>query len=173
MDFLNTEDHQRETIRLALAGDHEAGIDALRMCRAGLYAGKLSASMAHYLASRLDDVLEGIKPDRILTSDDFRQALLYALRINKPPGKPANPLPEWQLPLGALAALMVRRGYKPKQINVAMSDARQKLQAKDLDDRECRRIRKTHEQMHSLSVDELTRIAGPYGEILKEYLPCK
>jgi hypothetical protein len=156
-----------------LEGDHEAGREALTLCRTQLAARSLSPTLADYLAARLHDVLEGIKPDRILTSDDFRQSLLNALRINKDPGKPLNPFPEWEQPLGAVAALLLQRGYKPTQINVAMSDARQKNQSKDLDAKEALRIRKTYAPMQNLGADDLMRLAGIYGEILKEYPPCK
>ncbi len=88
IDFLSTEEYEQETIRRALEGDYEAGREALLLCRDLLTARSLSPLLADYLAARLHDVLEGIKPERILTSDDFRQALLNALRINKGPGKP-------------------------------------------------------------------------------------
>ena len=171
MDSLNTEDIEKETISRALEGDHEAGRDALLMCCTQLTARSLSPALADYLAARLYEVLEGIKPDRIVTSDDFRQALLNALRINKPPGKPADELPEWQIPLGAFAALMVQRGYKPTQINVAMSAARQRLQSKDLNAREAQRIRKTYASMQKMKADTLVSLVGNCGEILKEYPP--
>lgn len=170
-DFLNTDDYEQETIRRALEGDHVAGRNALSLCRGQLAARSLSPALADYLAARLHDVLEGIKPDRIITSDDFRQALLNALRINKSPGKPADELPEWQIPLGAFAALMVQRGYKPTQIDVAMSDARQKLQLKHLDAREARRIRGKYKSLQKMTADELVSLVGNCGEILKEYPP--
>ena len=164
---------EAQTIKRALAGDHAAGIEALRMCRDGLDSGTLSATLAHYLAERLTDVLVSIQPDRIITSDDYRQALLNSLRINKGTGKPKDPFPEWQKQLGALAALMVLRGYRPKQINNAVSDARYWIDSKNLDAREARRIRKNFAPMQTLGVDDLMRLAGKYGEILKEYPPRK
>ncbi len=173
MDFPSTEEYEQETIRLALEGDHEAGREALMLCRIQLAARSLSPALADYLAARLHDVLEGIKPERILTSDDFRQALLNAVRINKSPGKPLDPFPEWEQPLGAIAALLFQRGYRPTKINNAMSDARQIHQSKDLDAKEARRIRKAYAPMQGLGVDDLMRLAGVYGEILKEYPPCK
>ena len=170
-DFLNTDDSERKTILLALEGDHEAGRDALLMCCTQLMKRSLSPALADYLAVRLLDVLESTKPDRIITSDDFRQALLNALRINKPPGKPADSLPKWQIPLGAFAALLVQRGYKPKKINAAMSDARQRLQSKDLNAREAQRIRKTYASMQKMNARTLVSWVGNCGEILKEYPP--
>ena len=159
-DFLNTNDYEQETIRRALEGEHEAGREALLLCRNQLTARSLSPALADYLAARLNDVLEGIKPDR-------------ALCIAKPPGKPPDPLPEWQQQLGALAALLVQRGYKLSTIAEALDDARLKLFNKNLDDREARRIIENFKPMQSLGVGELTRHAGRYGEILEEYPPCK
>ena len=159
-DFLNTDDYEQETIRRALEGEHEAGREALLLCRNQLTARSLSPALADYLAARLNDVLEGIKPDR-------------ALCIAKPPGKPPDPFPEWQQQLGALAALLIQRGYKPSTIAEALDDARLKLFNKNLDDREARRIIENFKPMQSLDVGELTRYAGRYGEILEEYPPCK
>ena len=174
MEIMGNAEYENETIRLALAGDAEAGREALLLCRTQLLAMRtLSPALSDYLAARLGDVLEGIKPDRIVTSDDFRQALLNALRINKGPGKPLDTFPDWEEPLGAVAALLFQRGYKQTKINIALSAARQKNQLKDLDEREARRIRKTYAPMQNLGVDDLMRLAGRYGEILKEYPPCE
>ncbi len=182
MDFLSTEEYEQETIRLALEGDHEAGREALVLCRTQLAARSLSPALSDYLAARLHDVLEGIKPDRIITSDDYRQAVLNALRINRPPVKPDNPFPDWELPLAAIAALMVHRGYRPTRVYEAMSDARQILETKDLAEKEARRIRDTYVVMQikkgtdrvvaDRAVVELMRIAGKCGEILKDYPTC-
>lgn len=173
MNFPSNEEFERETIRLALEGDHEAGREALRLCRAQLTARSLSPLMADYLADRLHDVLEGIMPNRIITSDDYRQAVLNGLLINKPNHKSVDTFPEWEQPLGALAAILSQRGYRPTKINAALSDARQQHQSKDLDEREARRIRKTYSPMQNLKEGDLTQMAGKYGEILKDYPPCK
>ncbi len=173
MDFLSTEEFEKETIDRALAGDHEAGLEALRLCRSGLDAGRLSAPLAHYLAERLNDVLEGIKPERIITSDDYRQAVLNGLRINKPRGKPADPFPEWQQQLGALAALLTKRGYKPKQIAVALCDARASVHDKTLEESDAHRIRSKWRPMQAIDDRTLLDLAGIYCEILKKYPPLK
>lgn len=173
MDFPSNEEFERETIRLALEGDHEAGREALRLCRDQLTARSLSPWMADYLAARLHDVLEGIMPNRIITSDDYRQAVLNGLLINKPNHKPVDKFPDWEQPLGALAAILFQRGYRPTKIDAALSEARQKNQSKDLDEREARRIRKNYSPMQKLKEDDLTRLAGKYGEILKDYPSCK
>lgn len=160
MEIMGTAEYENETIRLALAGDAEAGREALLLCRTQLAMRTLSPALSDYLAARLGDVLEGIKPDR-------------ALCIAKGPGQPTDPFPEWQQQLGALAALLTQRGYKPKQIAEALSNSRMTIHAKDLDEREARRIIKNFEPMQRLNVDELMRFVGGYGELLKEYPPCK
>ena len=173
MDILSTEEYERETIRLALEGDHEAGLEALRLCRSGLDAGKLTAHLALYLAERLNDVLEGIKPDRIITSDDYRQAVLNGLRINRPVGKPADPFPEWQQELGAMAALLTQRGYKPKQIALALCNARASVHDKTLEESDAHRIRSKWRPMQAIDRTTLQDLAGSYWEILKKYPPLK
>ncbi len=173
MNFLSNEEFERETIRLARAGSYEAGCEALRLCRDQLTARSLSPLLADYLADRLHDVLEGITPNRIITSDDYRQAVLNGLLINKPNHKPFDTFPEWELPLGALAAILFQRGYRPTDINAALSDARHQHQSKYLDTREARRIRKTYSPMQNLNESDLMRIAEKYGEILKDYPPFK
>ena len=160
MDFLSTDEYEQETIRRALEGDHEAGREALLLCRNQLAARSLSPVLADYLGARLHDVLEGIKPDR-------------ALCIAKGPGQPPDPFPEWQQELGAFAALLTQRGYMPIAVDAALADARLRLLNKLLDDRECRRIRQNFKPMQSMGVEDLTRLAGQYGEILQEYPPCK
>ena len=158
MDFLSTEEYERETMRRALEGDHESGIKALELCRSGLFAGKLSETMAFYLADRLGQILDGIKPDR-------------ALCIAKPANRPADPFPEWQQELGALAALLSQRGLKPGVIGKILSDARTAVHQRGLDKREANRIMNTWKPMRQLQADDLVRYVGPYGEILKQFTP--
>ena len=173
MNIQNTEEYEQETIRLALDGDHEAGLEALRLCRNQLAARSLSPVLADYLAARLNDVLEGIKPDRIITSDDYRQALLNALRIKKRAGKPANPFPDWQRELGAMAALLTQRGYKPKQIALALCDARASVHDKPLEESDAHGIRSKWRPMQALDERLLHELSGNYWAILKEYPPLK
>ena len=155
MDFLNTEDSEKETISRALAGDHEAGREALLRCQIGLVSGKLSETMAFYLAARLHDVLEGIKPDR-------------ALCIAKPAIKPLNPSPEWKLQLAAFAGILKQRGYKPQQVAAAMRKARKAVFNRTLDNSDALKIAKIYPQ---LDARNLHHLAGPYREILEGYSP--
>lgn len=160
MDSLSTEEYEQETIRLALEGNHEAGREALTLCRNQLAAKSLSPALADYLAARLHDLLEGIKPDR-------------ALCIAKSPGKPADPFPEWQQELGAMAALMFKRGYKPKQIAPALCDARARLHDKSLEESDAHKIRSKWRPMQDIDERTLQHMAGGYWKLLSEYPPLK
>ena len=173
MEIMDDDEYEAETIRLALAGDAEAGREALLLCRNLLEIGTLSPVLSVYLAARLDDVLEGIKPDRILTPDDVRQALLKALRLAKGPGKPKDPLPDWEMHLGAFAALLVHRGYKRNQIAVAMCDVRADVHEKSLEQSDAYRIGKTWRPMCDMEDEDLLRLIGNYKEILSKYPPLK
>ncbi len=160
MDSFGASEYEQETIKRALEGDHMAGIEALKLCCSGLYGGVLSTPLAYYLADRLGDVLEGIKPDR-------------ALCIAKSPGKPADQFPEWQQRLGALAALLTQRGYTPKAIAVAMCEARSKIEDKSLEESEAHRIRSKYRPMQSIDEAMLQHLAESYWEILEEYPTLK
>lgn len=155
-------EYQAECIKRALEGDAKAGLDVLRMCRDGLDNGQLSGDLAYYLAERITDLLNGISPDR-------------ALRIfeQRGPGKPANPFPDWQQHLGAFAALLSQRGYKPKEVATAMCDQRAWIHDKPLEDADAHRIRKKWRPMLEMDADLLERLTGPYWEILSQYPPLK
>lgn len=159
-DFLDEGEQNAETIRLALAGDAEAGRYALLLCRDQLVARSLRPVLADYLAARLNDVLEGIRPDR-------------ALCIAGGVGRPRNPFPDWEQQLGAMAALLSQRGYRPNQIARALCDVRAALYDKSLDEKDAHRIRKTRSPMKSLDQTVLQGFAGDYWEILSEYPPLK
>ena len=145
-----------ETIRQALAGDAEWGIEALILCRSGLDYNTLTPALRVYLAERITEILDGIKPDR-------------ALRIAKPRGRPKDPLPEWKQELGAFAALLKQRGYKPQQIAVAMCDQRAAVYDKPLDESTAHEIRVTWKAMRNITEERLTHLAGRYREKIAEY----
>lgn len=157
-EIMGSAEFEAETIRRALAGDAEAGRYALLLCRDQLAARSLSPILADYLAERLNDVLEEIKPDR-------------ALCIAKGVGRKPDPLPDWQQELGAVAALLKRRGYAPQQIANALSDVRQTVHKKFLDNREGYRILETWSPMQNMDDESLRRCAGAYWEKLSEYPP--
>ena len=173
MEIMGTAEYENETIRLALAGDAEAGREALLLCRNQLEMRTLSPALSDYLAARLNDVLEDIRPDRILTPDDVRQALLRALRIAKGTGRPKDPLPDWEMHLGAFAALLVHRGYKKKQIAVAMCDVRAEVHDLSLELSDAYRIGKTWRPMIDVEEKDLIPLIGGYKEILSKYPPLK
>lgn len=164
---------EAEAIRLALAGDAEFGFEVLKLCRTGLDNGRLSPELAYYLAERINDVLVAMKPDRLLTSDDARQAILGALRLRKGPGKPKDPLPDWEMHLGAFAALLVHRGYKRNQIAVAMCNVRADVHDKSLEQSDAYRIGKTWRPMCDMEDEDLLRLIGKYKEKLSKYPPLK
>jgi hypothetical protein len=147
-----------EAIRRALAGDDKSGYAALKLCRDGLDANALSAPLRFYLAERLTEVLDGVRPDK-------------ALCIHKGPGRPKDPLPEWQKELGAFAALLTRRGYKPQQVAEAMCDQRSMIHNRMLDMSDAHGIRVTWAPMQDLGEDDLSLLAGPYGKVLPKYPP--
>ena len=153
---MTEDEYRRATIEAALAGDAEAGTEALKLCRSGLDDNNLHADLRYYLAERITDVLDGMKPE-------------HALRIAKPRGRPADPLPDWQQELGAFAALLKRRGYKPQQIAVAMCDQRAAVHDKPLEESDAHAIRKTWEPMQQMEQQDLEDCAGPYKNKIAEY----
>ena len=90
------DEFERTTVELALAGDAEAGFDALELCAARLVTGALSEHMRFYLSERLRQVVEGVPPAK-------------ALCIAREKIKPTDPFPDWEMPLAAFAALMTER----------------------------------------------------------------
>jgi hypothetical protein len=158
--MMEKNEYENETVRRALAGDHEAGREALVLCLIGLINGKLSETMAFYLADRLSQILDDMKPDR-------------ALCIAKPPHKPSNPFPEWKQELGALAAVLAKRGYQPAQIVRALCDARAIVADKPIDEKDAYRIKKEWGPMRDLDDTMLKTMLGGYWEILTDYPPLK
>jgi hypothetical protein len=155
MEIMGTAELENEITRRALAGDADAGLEALKLCRTGLDNAVLSPALAHYLAERLSDVIDGIRPDR-------------ALCIAKGRGNPAEPFPEWKMQLAAFAGLLRQRGYKPQQIAAAMCNERYKLFRKTLDDSDALKISKL---LPDMATDILVHMAGPYRKVLLDYLP--
>jgi hypothetical protein len=157
---MSDEEYIAETIRLALAGDPDEGIEALNLCRTGLDHNNLHADLRRYLADRITDVLAGVKLDR-------------ALCIARTLGRPLVPFPDWHQELGAFAAVLTQRGYKPQQIAVAMCDQRAALHDKPLDSSDAHDIRTTWEPMQRIPLNSLEKLAGEYGKVFDEYPPLK
>lgn len=160
-------EYEAETVRRALEGDHEAGREALRLCRAGLDHATLSRPLAAFLAERLsaiDKAIEGAerlraakKPSSSIRSDRDA-AIAEALLINRRPGKPRDPLPDWQSRYAALGALLLRAGKRPEKVKDAMDDAREQIDGKPLGRAEAGRILAAYKPMLAMSEDDLLHI---------------
>ncbi len=179
---MTVEEYEAETIRLALEGDHEAGREALRLSRAGLDHGNLSARMAAYLAERLwmiDQALNEAEKLREIkhSSGSVRSArdaaIAEALCIKRPAKKPRDPLPDWQVPYAAFGVLLLKAGVRPESVKGAMDEARQRVEGVDasLHRREAEKILKAYLPMRNLNDEVLSHLAGPLREILPTYLP--
>lgn len=182
MDLMTTEEYVAATIKYALEGKFEAGREALRLCRAGLDQGNLSRPLAEYLAERLwkiDEALDEVEALRKIkkSSGSIRSArdaaIAEALRINRPPKKPSDPLPEWQVPYAAFGVLLLKAGMRPEAVKGAMYEARQLHEGKDasLHRREAEKILKAYLPMHNFDDDTLRDLSGPLREILPTFLP--
>ncbi len=151
-------EYREETIARALAGDAEAGREALKLCVFGLDANNMPADLRFYLAERITEVLEGVP-------------LGKALCIVKGRGRPKEPHPQWRLQLGALAALLTQRGYRPQEVCVAMCDQRSALHNLPLDESDAHSIRVQCTPMQRIDSEDLLRLAGLYGKVLSKYPP--
>jgi hypothetical protein len=156
-------DLERETISRALEGDHEAGREALELCAIGLEGRALSPALADYLAERIRSFLDGQPLERALCVEEERG-----------PGKPRDPIPEWQTELAAFDLLLERRGYAVEKRNDAMDAARTKTSPKGrgIHRSDATTLRKAHLPMRSLDDATLLHLAGEsMREILARYLP--
>jgi hypothetical protein len=172
------EEYEAATIEFALAGDADAGIEALRLCRAGLDGGVLSPRLAQYLADRLWLIDQAIseaeavgKAKRSASSARSARdaAIASALCINRS-SKRRDPIPEWHLPLAAVGVLLALSGTKPEKCKAAMAEARLILEGKDLGRSEAWSILKAHAPMRKLDPETLQHLAGPQlMEILRTY----
>mgnify|MGYP003586922155 CR=1 FL=1 len=133
-------------------GDTEAGMDALRECGNAVDQSNMPEPLRGYLRDVLRDITEGMKADRALH-----------IEIERGAGRPANPSPDWEERLVAVAALMLQRGYTATRIEEAMDDARQSIEQKSLDEREARRIREKYTAMEALSERVLIQLCHDLG----------
>jgi hypothetical protein len=156
-------DYELHTIEDALRGDHEAGREALDLCASGLATRTLSPALADYLSARIWAYLNGEPLDRAL-----------CVELERSPGRPPDPIPDWQTQLAAFDLLLERRGYKAERRNAAMDDARAQThpKGKGLHRSDASKLRKTHLPMRSLSDEMLLHRAGEsLREILKGFAP--
>ena len=179
---MTADEYEATTIEAALAGDHDAGREALRLCREGLDHGTLSRRLAEYLAERLwriDKALDESEKIRQVkkSSGSARSvrdaAIAEALCIKRPEGRPADSLPEWQVPYAAFGTRLLKEGYPPERVKSLMDDARRQIEGKDagLDRREAEKILKAYQPMSAMDDEGLMHHAKALREILSTYLP--
>lgn len=162
---MTNDEYRAETIRAALAGDAEAGREALSLCRDGLAQRRLHPEFADYLAARINDILDGVPPDK-------------ALCIARERGRPRDATLDWKKNLGALAALLHLRMYKPKQIAIALCDERAALHNKPLEESDAHKIRVEWKALQDFGSEKdgeemLLHLAGPYRKVLSKYPQLK
>lgn len=136
------DEFEKETIALALAGAADEGRYLLDACARGLVSGALSERMRFYLSARLREVLDGVGP-------------AIALCVARSDGRPREQFPAWERPLGAFAAICVKREFYPEDTIALMSEARQLIEGKPLARTQAHRIRKTYEPMQSMTMGRL------------------
>ena len=179
---MSPEEYEAETIKLALAGDPDAGREALSLCRAALDAMQISRPLAAYLADRLwalDMALDEAEKMRSVkkSSGSIRSvrdaAIAEALCIKRPSHKPRDPLPDWQVPYAALGALLLNAGVKPERVKASMDEARRLIEGKDegLHRREAEKILAAYRPMRAFDEELLLHFAGPLREILPTHFP--
>ena len=173
---MTDDEYRAETIRAALDGDADAGLEALRLCRSGLDHNNLHADLSFYLAQRITELLEDVPPK-------------IALCIHSGRGRPKAQFPEWQQRLGAFAAVLTQRGYKANKIATAMCVERAKVEpGKNMDASDAHKIRKVWKPMCAINPthwereasanlkeraesERLLSLAGPYRKQLSKYPP--
>lgn len=180
-------DYEAATIRRALDGDHEAGREVLRLCRAKLDQGTLSRPLAEYLAQRLWEVdraleeaerLKGYKAS-VSTVRSAKAAMIEQALLVAKGKKSRDPIPDWHTPLAAFGTILLRHGKSPEKVYTAMSDARawyEGLNPKTgklatLDRKDAFAILKAFEPMQSMTDADLRHWAGPLRELLPPDIP--
>lgn len=181
--MLSSDDHEFETLRRAREGDHEAGREALRLCRAALDAGTLSRALQHYLAERLWQIERAIEEaDQLRAagkpSGSVRSArdagIAEALCLNrKDGGRPADPFPAWKQPYAAFGTLLLKAGLAPERVKAAMDEVRQQVEGPGhgWDRRDACQLLQDYMPMRQIDDDILLHLAGPLGEKLPTFLP--
>lgn len=142
---MRPDEFEQVMIALALEGNTDEARNALEECAEGLLMDRLSERMRRYLHDRLREVIDGADPAK-------------ALRIARPARKPADFLPEWEMPLAAVAALLSRRRRSPEDIIAAMDEARRITEGKGLSRTQAQRIRKDYKPMRDFDEDLLRHL---------------
>lgn len=181
--LLSSEEYEVETLRRALAGDPDAGLEALRLCRAALDAGHISATLRQYLAERLwslEQALEQVNAMKSAgkSSGSIRSArdaaLSEALLLNRSAvGRPSDPFPEWQVKYAAFGTILLKAGWRPEKVKAEMDASRRILEGPNagLDRRTAERILSAYRPMLNLDREVLENLAGPLREKLPTFQP--
>jgi hypothetical protein len=178
---VNSDEYEAETIRRALAGDADAGREALNLCRAGLDAMAISRPLAAYLAERLlaidkalqeAEQLRGVKKSSGSIRSARDAAIAEALCIKRPAFKPRDPLPDWQVPYAAFGTLLLKAGLRKEQVKASMDEARRLMEGADkgLDRSQAGDILRAYLPMREVEDELLLHLCGPLREILPTYL---
>ncbi|MBK9362946.1 MAG: hypothetical protein IPM99_18475 [Rubrivivax sp.] len=179
---MTQDEYEAETIRLALAGDADAGRAALSLCREALDARSISPRLAQFLADRLwaiDQALDEAERLREIktSSGSIRSArdaaIAEALCIKRQAVKPRDPFPDWQRQYAAFGTLLLKAGLRPEKVKAAMDEARRHNEGPDtgLDRRTAERMLAAYAPMRDLDNELLMHLAGPLREIVPTYLP--
>lgn len=130
-----------DAIATATDGNASAGLEVLKLCAEALDAGRRSEALSTYLRRAIADIEAGLPKNTTAEQISDLVATALHLRPQRTRGKPSNAYPDWETPLGAVAAILALRGYGPEEIIVIMSDARVALEGNPLERTEAQRIR--------------------------------
>ena len=162
--FQSADHYERSLIEDAEAGDHEAGRELLSLCASGLRARTLSPVLSEYLAQHLEAYLEHDVPlERALCVEPERGR-----------GRPADPLPQWQLELAAFDMVLERQELGIEERNRILDEVRQKtnVSGKGLDRSEAHKIREKFDAVKASSDQQLLALMGDtLREILLQFSP--
>jgi hypothetical protein len=180
--WLPTGTYESSMLRAALFGNADAGRDALDHAQWRLRTGlPISNELALYLADRLHgvvnaldkaDALREVKKSGGSIRSSRDAAIAEALCIKRPANRPADPMPDWQVPYAALGELLRRRGLRPEEVKERLDEARKAAgNEKGLDRREAGRIVATYKPLEQFTEEDLLFYASRLGKILPTFLP--
>lgn len=169
---MDNQDYVKATIQRAQAGDSEAAIEALRLCRSGLLQGNISSALSKYLSLKLEALDKAIKENDALRTlkassgsirSDRLAAFEDALGISKQSGRPKNPFPDWQAPYAAIGIHLQRNGIQPELIKSTLDLIRKadSVGSNGLDRSQASRILKNYSPLKKIDRSDLREMARP------------
>lgn len=169
---MDNEDYVKTTIQRAQAGDPEAAIETLRLCRTGLSQGNISSALSEYLSMKLEALDNAIKENDALRTlkassgsirSDRLAAIENALGISKQTGRPKNPFPDWQAPYAAIGIHLQRNGIQPELIKSTLDLIRkaETVGSNGLDRSQASRILKNYSPLIKIGKGDLREMARP------------